>query len=144
MPLATRADLEVIRGLAYLEALLKGDGTITPPERVARLEEALEQGDLLIARFLPLERFIALPVGDKQRKVVAKFAIAEAMFWLRSETNNKFDDIDYKKADQRRAALAKMRDRSEWPGGSGNQRNVRAESGPSESDFSQRRMRGLT
>lgn len=119
MPIATQADIEAIRGPQYIAKLLKSavdSGALAPTQaeqRQARLDACLLAGDNLIRQFLDLDAIIQDPVA---LATIRQFAIEESIYFLQSQSDTKPSEHDDERARMRRADLAMMRKRNQFPG----------------------------
>lgn len=103
----------------------------------ARLQSALQAGDDLIAQFLPL------PAPGEASDVLIRFALDEALYYLRANSKGGASESDHIAAERRRRDLAHMRKRGQWPGSAKGQRAVRPRIVESSCDFAQRKLTGL-
>lgn len=119
MPIATQADIEAIRGPRYIATLLKSavdtsaDAPTQAAQRQARLDAALLAGDNLIRQFLDLE---AITQDAIALATIRQFAIEESIYFLQSQSETKPSAHDDERARMRRADLAMMRKRDQFPG----------------------------
>ncbi len=120
MPLATQADLEAIRGPQFVRDLLSHAVDKTAPDeptrtaqRTARLNAALDQGDQLVRQFLDLD---AILTDATATAVLHRFAIDEALYYLKAHSPAGTTPEDEERAARRRTDLAMMRKRDQFPG----------------------------
>lgn len=145
MPLATRADLEAVRGPRRVrELLISARDRSTDPDaqaaqEKARLDEALAAGDDLIAQFLPL------PSGPEHPgfRVLRRLAIGESLYFLECNIENGASEAADEQAKQRRRDLKGMRDRNQWPGTAEGQSNQVSGYVTNADSWSRRKMRGF-
>ena len=119
MPLATLADLEAIRGPAYVRDLLNSgvdkaapDEPTRTAQRTARLNAALDQGDQLVRQFLDLD---AILTDATATAVLRRLAIDEAIYYLKAHSQAGTTPEDEERAQMRRTDLAAMRKREQFP-----------------------------
>ncbi len=143
MTLATRADLEALRGATYIDVLLSSATDVGDPlsdaQKTARLQSALQSGDDLIAQFLPLPE----SPDDPRSAVLRRFAVDEALFTLQRHTSSGANDSDHAAADQRRRDLAHMRKREQFAGTPEQQRTTTPSTVASSSPFALDKLSGL-
>ena len=145
MPIATRADLEAVRGIRHVAELLREarDRAATLEEQLAqeaaRLNEALQAGDNLIAQFLPLPA----DASDPRWPVLRQFAVNEALYYLEQHTQAGASAAAHDTAGLRRKDLHHMRNRDQWAGSADGQSNQRSGYVESGDPWSRRNMRGL-
>lgn len=119
MPIATQSDIEAIRGPRYIATLLKSavdtaaDAPTQAAQRQARLDAGLLAGDNLIRQFLDLDALTQDPIA---LATIRQFAIEEAIYFLQSQSETKPSEHDDERARMRRADLAMMRKREQFPG----------------------------
>jgi hypothetical protein len=117
VPIATRADLEAIRGPRYLEQLLQDatdeGGVVSAPVQDARLAAALDQGDNLIAQFFVIT---GITSTDPRWNVLRQFAIEEALYYLQRHSASGASEADHTAAMMRRQDLGHMRKREQFAG----------------------------
>lgn len=142
MPLATLADIEAPRGAGYVEELLAvaddptaGDNTAA---RQARLDWALQEGDTVITRYLPVD---ALVTGSG---VLLQFAIDEALYALERTRDGGPTEQQAIEAERRRADMAAMRENEQFPGNPENHRTFSPTTVESASPFNSHRLLGFT
>ena len=144
MPIATRADLEAVRGPAYIADLLRSarDSADIPTgdaEELARLNTALQAGDDLIIQFLPESVLSLSPVPSP----LLRMAIDESLYYLIRNSQAGASEGDDSAAQMRRLDLAKMRERDQFTGTPDNQRSITVQTVANASGFSYSRLRGL-
>lgn len=145
MALATRADLEAVRGPRRVRELLiaardrGADPDVQEQQEHARLSEALAAGDDLIAQFLPL------PSGPEHPgfRVLRRHAIGEALYYLECHSETGASEAADEQAKQRRRDLKGMRDRNLWPGTAEGQSNQTTGYVANADRWSRDRMRGF-
>jgi hypothetical protein len=146
--LATQADLEAYRGPAYLDELLREAYKSSDSQPVkdalaaARLQTALNDGDVLIRQFLEVG-FDWTAIDQDTKSVLLPFARDEAIYKLKVGSRAGTDKEDEDQAQRRRLDLAKMRDRKQWPGSSATQQPTRSEVVESGSRFRYDRLEML-
>jgi hypothetical protein len=146
MPIATRADIEAIRGPRYLSELLRTarDFSSTPAEQLeqegARLDEALQCGDDLIAQFI-----LPLPENstDARWNVLRRIAMNEALYYLKQQSEAGASEADDTAAQMRRKDLSHMRERMQSPGSTEGQSNQATSYVENVSSYSREALRGL-
>lgn len=147
MTLAVRADLEAVRGPRYVEELLvdaadPADDTPTQDaQKQARLDEALQAGDDLIAQFLDLGKVSGDEVAERTLK---RLAIDESLYYLQRHSRTGATEGADEQARTRRVDLAHMRDKQQWPGTAKGQHSINAAYVEPASSFASTKLTGLT
>jgi hypothetical protein len=145
--LATRADIEAVRGPVHVERMLgvaedpAADESTRAGQRLARLTEALQAGDDLIRQFLDLDQVLASPIATQTCR---RLAIGEALYFLALNSEAGASEGDESAAKMRRVDLAHMRDRKQWPGAPDGQQTVTSAYVEAGSDFASTKLTGLT
>lgn len=143
MTLATRADLEALRGAEYVDRLLSAAADIgdalSEDQKSAKLAAALQAGDDFVAQFLPLPK----SPSDPSYQVLRRFAIEEAFYTLQRHSSVGADSADREAADERRRDLAYMRKRDQFPGTPEGQRTATPTTVPSSSPMALHKLIGL-
>ena len=144
MPIATKAELEAIRGPRYIEQLLRDaadyGGSDPEADKDARMEAALVAGDNLLAQFLVID---GIDLTDPRWDVLRQFAIEEALYFLQRHSGAGSAEADHGAAQMRRQDLGHMRRREQFAGTPEGQRTATPTTVESGSCFALHRLAGL-
>jgi hypothetical protein len=146
MPVATRADLEAVRGPRYIVELLEDGADLAATlaeqdaQAAARLAEALQAGDDLLSQFLPIQ---TLTSSDPRWNTLRRLAVDESLYFLQCNRTTPADEGAEMRAQIRRSDLAHMRKREQWPGTAEGQVSTRSQIVESSSAFASSKLIGL-